>query len=353
MIKEGIDYIAIPPGETIKEQINQISMTQKELAIRMDLSEKHLSHLINGDVFLTQDVAYKLEMVLGLPASFWNNLESIYREDLKRIEEETKLEDEKKILKKLPYLEMSKLTWVPVIRREEEKIINLRKFFEVADLKIIENDVLFPRLACRRLSLTEKSDYALLCWIQKAKLEARKIETDKISISSLKGKLTFFRELTKEEPETFLPILREELAKCGIALVVLPHLKGSYLQGATCLIKNKIIVGLTLRGKTNDKFWFSFFHELAHIILGHLDKGEGLTPKEEKEADLFAENVLIPSDSYISFVKVRDYTPTAIKTFASSLNINPALIVGRLQKDKIIGQEENNSLKKRFEFNYE
>lgn len=63
-------YIATPPGATIKEQLEDRGMSQKEFASRMDMSEKHISRLINGEVQLTPEVAYRLEMVLGLPANF-------------------------------------------------------------------------------------------------------------------------------------------------------------------------------------------------------------------------------------------------------------------------------------------
>ena len=70
--------IATPPGATIKEQLNDRGMSQKEFAVRIDMSEKHVSKLINGEVQLTPEVAVRLEIVLGVPARFWNNLESIY-----------------------------------------------------------------------------------------------------------------------------------------------------------------------------------------------------------------------------------------------------------------------------------
>lgn len=94
MIIRSKNIIAIPPGATIKEQLVDREMSQKEFASRMGMSEKHISKLINGDVALTDDVAIRLEMVLGLPARFWTNLESIYRENithmnLERAETET------------------------------------------------------------------------------------------------------------------------------------------------------------------------------------------------------------------------------------------------------------------------
>ena len=69
-------FIATPPGATIKEQLLDRGLSQKEFAVRMGMSEKHISKLINGEVQLTPDVAVRLEMVLGVPAKFWNKLES-------------------------------------------------------------------------------------------------------------------------------------------------------------------------------------------------------------------------------------------------------------------------------------
>src|SRR5574344_2854518 len=83
-------YIATAPGATIKEQLVTRGMSQKEFAVRMGMSEKHISHLINDEVILTPDVANRLESVLGVPAKFWNNLESIYRKKLLLVEEENK-----------------------------------------------------------------------------------------------------------------------------------------------------------------------------------------------------------------------------------------------------------------------
>ena len=69
-------FIATPPGATIKEQLIDRGLSQKEFALRMGMSEKHISKLINGDVQLTPEVAVRLEMVLGVPAKFWNKLEA-------------------------------------------------------------------------------------------------------------------------------------------------------------------------------------------------------------------------------------------------------------------------------------
>lgn len=95
-------FIATPPGVTIKEQLNERGMSQKEFAARMNMSEKHISKLINGEVQLTQETAVRLEMVLGVPAKFWNNLEEIYREKIIKAEAENSMDADTEIAKQLP-----------------------------------------------------------------------------------------------------------------------------------------------------------------------------------------------------------------------------------------------------------
>lgn len=118
--------IATPPGMTIKEQLVDRGMSQKEFAARMDMSEKHISKLINGEVQLTPDVAVRLEMVLGVPAQFWNKLESIYREKIAKANMENDMDEDIELAKKLPYNEMAKNEWVPKATKPVEKVANLR-----------------------------------------------------------------------------------------------------------------------------------------------------------------------------------------------------------------------------------
>lgn len=81
-------FIAIPPGATLREQLRERRMTQKELACRMSMSTKHISKLINGEAQMTPATALKLESVLGIPAEFWCNLESIYQLNIIRATKE-------------------------------------------------------------------------------------------------------------------------------------------------------------------------------------------------------------------------------------------------------------------------
>ena len=341
-------YIATPPGATIKEQLEDRGMTQKEFASRMEMSEKHISRLINGEVQLTSDMAYRLEMVLGLPARFWSNLEAIYREKLVKVEAENALDADAELARKFPYNEMAKNGWVAETRDPKEKAINLRKFFEVVRLQMLSNNQLLPSIACRRVSITEKADYALIAWAQKAKLDARNISTTPINVDRLVEKLPIIRAMTTKPPEVFCEELISLLANCGIALVFLPHMGGSFLHGATFYDKNKIVIGLTVRGKDADKFWFSLFHELGHIILGHLNLENGATGTEEEAANEFAKEQLIPKAMFEHFVGNAVFTREALIEFANIIKIDPGIVVGRLQKEGYIDFKWYNDLKTKY-----
>ena len=341
-------YIAAPPGATIKEQLNDRSMSQKEFAVRMDMSEKHISKLVNGEVQLTPETAVRLEMVLGVPARFWNNLEAIYREKLIKAEAENAMDADIELAKRFPYSEMAKFGWVPATREAKEKVVNLRKYFEVVDLSLLGSEQL-TRIACRRLVITEKSDLALMAWAQQAKVKARDIQTAPININGLISAMPELRKMTILKPKEFCPQIKKCLASCGIALVFLPHLKGSFLQGASFADGNKIVVGLTARGKDADKFWFSLFHELAHIVLGHVGQPDGTSEEDEKAADKWSGDTLIASEDFEEFRSERDYSQRSVIRFANAQGIAPGIVVGRMQRERMIKYSLLNNLKEKYE----
>lgn len=341
--------IAIPPGETIKEQLIDKDMNQKEFAVRMDMSEKHISRLINGEVQLTPDVAVRLEVVLGPSARFWNNLEAIYREKIAKIEAESAMEGDVEIVKNFPYAEMANLGWVDKTRDNKEKVVNLRRYFEVVKLPLIEKDSI-SKIACRRLAITEKSDLALLAWAQKVKLESRGKETSLINIKKLIRLIPKIREMTVQDPKAFCPELVSDLSECGIALVFVPHLKGSFLQGATFINGHKIVIGMTTRGRDADKFWFSLFHELGHIVLGHVYNHGGTSKEDEDAADKWARDTLIPPEAFEAFKDNNDYSRKSVLGFSEKQGIAPGIVVGRMQREGMIKYTMLNDLKEKYDF---
>ena len=341
-------YIATPPGATIKEQLVNRNMSQKEFATRMDMSEKHISKLINGDVQLTPEMAMRLELVLGLPAHFWNNLESNYREKLLKVQTENEMDEDLEIMRKMPYNEMVNNGWIPKTRNPNERVNNLRKFFEVVQLGILKEPSIIG-INYRKLGGSENSDYALLAWAQRAKLEARNISVASINVDKLKNYLPVIRSMTTQAPQDFCPRLRNILAECGTVIVFLPHIGGSFLHGAAFYDGPKIVVGVTVRGKDADRFWFSLFHELGHIVSGHLNLTNNHSAETEKVADAFARDILIPQKEYDKFIMRNTFDRGSIRRFSERIEIDPGIVVGRLQKEGYIKFNMFNDMKIRYE----
>lgn len=341
-------FIAMPPGATIKEQLRDRGMTQKEFAVRMDLSAKHVNKLINGSVQLTPEVAVRLETVLGIPAKFWNNLEAIYREMIVKAEAENSMEEDEAIAKRFPYSEMAKYGWIQETRKAKEKVVYLRQYFGVVKLSILDDEQIV-RIACRRLAISDKSDLALMAWAQKAKIQARDIRTKPININGLVAAIPTIRKMTIMDPSEFCPEIINTLKDCGVALVFLPHLKGSFLHGATFMDGNKIVVGLTARGKDADRFWFSLFHELAHIVLGHVGKVNGTTDTDEEDANNWSRDTLIAPEEFAAFRQEKDYSESSVLAFAQKQEIAPGIVVGRMQREGLIKYSMLNNLKVQYE----
>ena len=94
MTKNNISFrpdYAMLPGATLLETLEAMGMTQAELADRMGRPKKTINEIITGKAAIIPETALQLERVLGIPASFWNNLERNYQEARARIQEENRL----------------------------------------------------------------------------------------------------------------------------------------------------------------------------------------------------------------------------------------------------------------------
>lgn len=335
--EQFLPMIAIPPGETIKEYLDVLEMTQAELATRLGITTKHLNSIVKASSPITYETAIKLERVIGPSAEFWANLEKSYQLDKARLEEESKLKEDYEILKKIPYNELSKLGWMEQTRNKDERVKNSREFFKVATLGVIENSC----AVAFRLSKAKKEicDFGVLAWLKKAEERGAKSKVSAFNKSKLKSLIPRFRELTLSEPGIFYDEMKTLCSECGIALVLVESVPKTYINGATIWKGNKAILALSVRGKKADIFWFTFFHELAHLI-EHSRKEFHINfeqDQDEDEADRLARNYLIQDSKYNYFVENYDYyDKMIINSYSKELGIAPCILVGRLLHDNFI-----------------
>lgn len=347
----------IPPGETLAELLEVFNMTQKELAERMGRPLKLVNEIIKGKASITPETAIQLERVLGKEALFWTSLEAGYQAANARCNAEVSLKDEVEKSKNYPYSEMVKNGWILSPYNEIDKVQKLLEFFGVNSLdNVVENKLLQPVLY--KISEKKKvNNYSLAAWLRKGVIDAQKIESASFDEVKLKEKITEIRKLIlKEDPNFIVEEIKKHLAEVGVSFVMTKSLINVPINGASrWLSADKALVQLSLYGKDTDRFWFSLFHELAHILLHgkkslNIDtQGQVNIDVKEAEANEFAGNILIPKEEYRSFIEQIDNISTqSIIAFAKKLEIKPGIVVGRLQKDGLIGFNQFNTLKNQY-----
>ncbi|MGL5798098.1 MAG: HigA family addiction module antitoxin [Cetobacterium sp.] len=348
MYKIKDDIVVISPGVTIKDELDFLGMTQSEFSERMGFSEKHISKIINGEAVITPETAIKLEMVLGIPSSVWNNLESEYREQLFRIEELESLSEEVEYIASFPVKEILKKRWITLPKKylDSELVIAFRKYFGVANMKSLQNvEKQVLSLSYRRNDEKEFCIFSMLTWIKQGQLLFRDIELDSFNESLLKQNIDKIKKLSQNNNENTIIEIKNLLKNCGIGLIILDHLPKTYVSGVTKWMGDKVMVIISSKGKKLDVFWFNLFHELGHILkhgkkkIYINDELETGNSSQEIEADEFSKNSLIPLKEYkkiIQNMKDLNLTQEYLLKKSKELEIHPSIIVGRLQHDKLI-----------------
>lgn len=347
-VKDFVEYV-IAPGETILELLEVHGMTQLDLANKTGINKKTINEIIKGKAPITTATALKLEYVFNIPASFWNNLESEYRESIERKKDYDSLVDDEVYLENIPYAEMARRNWVEPTRDVKEKIINLRKFFSVASLSF--DTELKNKLAFRKSNNDNFSFESLLCWIRYGEIQSSKDVYPKYNEEKLSNSISEIRDLVSKPFLSVLDEIKSILTDCGISLVYEPHLPNTYVNGvAYKMTSDKAIIMISDRGKKDDILWFTLFHEIGHLLKHSkkeifVDQDKDEKNDIELEADEYSRNVLINDKIFNDFVKSKSYLyERGIKAFAKENNISTGIVVGRLQKEKYIGWNEYNNL---------
>lgn len=341
------DYLT-EPGTILQETIDSLGMSQKELAKRTGYSTKHVNQLISGKARMTHDAAIRLEKVTRVPASFWNNLESNYQDHKARIEETERVEQDIDWLSEIPFNELVKRG---VIERQSNSVAKVEaslRFFGVASVAVWRKGWTERQIAFRKAAGAEKCIGKIAAWVRLAEIEADEVECDPFDERKFRKALKAIRGMTTDEPREFVDRMRALCSESGVACVLVPEIPGGRVNGAArWLSDKKALIAINLRGKSSDKFWFTFFHEAGHILNDRRDQVfvdvEYADDPRETAANQYASEMLIPAkyESTLPTLKSK----AAVLNFAEKLGIDPGIVVGRLQHDKVVGFDRLNDLK--------
>ena len=348
------------PGETLLETLDTIGMSQVELAKRMGRPVKTINEIIQKKATITAETALQLEQVLHIPASFWLKREQQYRESLARLAEEQRLTSWVAWLKEIPVQEMMCRGWIPPCTNQPQQVLETLKFFGVASPEAWRN-IWESKIIEYRKSTALKSKFgAVTTWLRQGEIEAQEIECAPYNADAFRDALNRIRALTLEPVSCFQAELVRLSANAGVAVVFIQELPKTEICGATqWLTSTKALVQLSLRYKTDDHFWFTFFHEAGHILRHgkrqvFLEIDQKVRKEAEEEADTFAANILIDPIQWQRFVAHDSYrTTVGIKEFAQKVGIAPGIVVGRLQHEKRLPFDHCNDLKRHLEWKLE
>lgn len=347
------------PGDTIQEHLDSIGMSQKELAERMGRSVPKLNDLIKGRAPLTPETAQKLEYILDIPASFWLNLEAVYQAELLEIEKMEKSEKSKTWIKGFPLNLLKKMRLLPNTNKTDVLVEELFKFFRVAGpdewSRIYEGSSLAFKIALKYTT----NPKAISTWLRLGEIQAKKLKIDSFDKKKITNALPSIKILCYHAVDNWLEELQDICSSMGIALVYTPCISKAPIYGASRWIRNNSLplIQLTDRHKDYNAFWFSFYHELAHIrfhnksdiFISGLDNIEQ-DEKKEDEADLFASKMLISKAQWTSIERFPHHTPRIIHELSEKLKIHPSILVSQLQRRKFIKYNSLNNLKIKVKF---
>jgi len=354
------DWVS-PPGDTILDLMEERDWNQVELANRLGFSTKHMNQLIKGKVTLTYDTAQKLERVLGSTVSFWMSRESKYRQHIARLAAEQNYNSWTDWLDDVPVNELKKIGAIENIRSIESNkprlVEQLLSFFGVASPDEWRSYYGSMSPFFRKTKEDQADNGAISAWLRLGEIEAEKTSTPKYNRSKFESAVKKIRELTVQSPADFGPTLFELCLEAGVKLLLVKPITKSHVSGvARWLNGHSPIIQLSLYGKTNDKFWFTFFHEAAHILLHSDEKSDIFLDntefksqnQQEQEANIWAGNILIPEEYKFELVGLRGRDE--IIEFSERINIHSGIVVGRLQHEGQISYKSVlNGLKNSFE----
>lgn len=340
------------PGDTISDILNRKNIPQSEFAAQINLPILEVKKLIKGFRAIDDAVAEKLSTVLGGSSDFWKELQSLYD----RYSQKVKTIEEERWVKELPIKQMQKNHW---INQEGPILQSCLSFFNVPDVwtwRKKYNDI--TALALFRKSHKFNSIPASVAtWIRQGERQAERLQLHKWNPSLFKSRLSEIKKLTRQkDPFSFLEILRTICNECGVALAIVPTPEGCSASGAAKFLDSGHgLIIVSFRYGTDDHFWFTFFHEAAHLLL-HADRdtfvdenvGDPSEENEEKQANDFAVDILLPG-GLKNEIKALQVSEASIRKMANNAEVSLGIIIGQLQFLGKVKPNHYNAFKRKFE----
>ncbi|KZL19549.1 hypothetical protein PsAD2_01827 [Pseudovibrio axinellae] len=350
---------ASPPGDTILRMMILADIDECELASRIGISDDKFQKLMEGQLEISASLANALSTTLGSSERFWRKRYAEYIHDNRRLELAEKKTDLAEWSKQFPVSSLKKLGWLPTHVNRKHIGSEILNFFGCKDLHDWNSRYSsgIGAVAFRTSFAFEANELSTLAWLRTAEKDTENINLPSYSASEFQELLPYIKQLCAyKHPSIFLSKLQKACAETGVALVTSRTLEGCRASGASWRNANgNPIILLSFRYLSEDHFWFTFFHEAAHIVLhggDHIDV-DGTDPSpfgyqnSEAEADTFSQDILIEPELRAKILRT-SLNRATIRSFARKAGITPGILVGQLQKLGTLRQNQFNDLKRRY-----
>jgi HTH-type transcriptional regulator / antitoxin HigA len=354
--------VVLHPGDTVVDYLEFSGWSQRELARRTGLTPKTISEICSGKGPITPPTALAFEKVLRRPAHFWLNLQRQFDEATARRRAQDKSVPWKTWAAKFPLKEMRRLGWFEGVSGHDD-VDRLLSFFAVSSPESW-SAVWDPRdVAYRQTRKVRVSEEAAAAWVRAAELSIADLTIAAFDERRFRAALLEVRRATRERFDEAIEPVRKLCAAAGVGVALVPELPHTGISGcAKWLASEKALLGLSLRYKTDDQVWFTFFHEAGHILLHRRDRpfvldnadedlGDRIVDPEmqqvEDEASRFASDTMIPPDHLAAFLRRAKFDSDDVHDFAEQVGIAPGIVIGRLQFEKVLAPHQGNKLKQR------
>ena len=314
--------------EAMKLYMDEHGIAPKDLTPMIG-SRSRVSEVLSGNRAITISMARALHTHLGIPADLL----------LKEAVVRTRASEADVDWRRFPLGQMATRGWIQrkgnLRQNAEELVFGLQKKAGLQGKPFV-----FYRKNDHNRANAKANPYALTAWCWQVLAQANQ-RNQKVRFGKIKDRPGFLKQIarlssTPNGPRRAVDVLADH----GIAVEIVHHLPGTYLDGAAMRSSNgNPVIGMTLRYDRIDNFWFVLLHELAHVT-HHLDdsstafiddlKLEG-TNSQESHADDLTVQALVPDSAWDASGIADNPTTMAVLDLAQQLGIHPAIVAGRVR----------------------
>ena len=337
-------WTATHPGTILRYELEDREISQKDFAVMIGMQKSHLNELIKGKRPITKSIADKIEDVLGISAVSLVNMQTQYEYDIKVIEQRGVEELEAQNTLSLYNEIFDVKTMFKRIGKEQatavQKIHYISEMLHLPQPAELKMDTfgMFKKSA-----KTGQDPRMLMTWKILAEFNAKRQSVSQPFDRARRNEVINALAKALHDNHSTENTVKEILAAEGISFCIEEKVDKASVDGYSFLEDGTPYIILTRRYDRIDNFAFALMHEIGHIYLHYLDGSRSNCKlsipdydnesADEKEANTFAANALIPNEEWKNAPKVRinpTMTQRKYTQWAIEKGLNKWIVLGRI-----------------------